>query len=100
MIGMLGNVAVAFKIGGILTLMTSLILLIKGWQAPTRPYKNTEVWIMLEPGERPHASLAQTLIGQTLKRTYLTFALHSALLACGFFTVSLIAAFLMPQWAL
>ncbi|NJM33678.1 MAG: hypothetical protein HC850_02070 [Rhodomicrobium sp.] len=92
MVGMSGNMPLAFKAGGILTLLTSLILLAKGLHAPQRFYKHTEVWLMLEPNDRPHAALAQTLIGQALRRTYLTFALHTALLACGFFAVSLVLA--------
>lgn len=92
MIGLSGDVPAAFKAGGILTLITSLVLLVKGWQAPGRPYKHTEVWVMLQPDERPHAALAQTLIGETLRRTYMMFALHSAMLAGGFFVMSLVFA--------
>jgi hypothetical protein len=92
MVGLSGNMPMAFKAGGILTLITSLILLVKGLHAPQRFYKHTEVWLMLEPSDRPHAAIAQTLIGQALRRTYLTFALHTALLACGFFVASLILA--------
>ena len=43
MFGMAGNIPGAFKAGGILTLITSLILLFRGWQAPSKPYKRTEV---------------------------------------------------------
>lgn len=92
MIGLSGDMPAAFKAGGILTLIASLVLLVKGWQAPARPYKRTEVWVMLQPDERPHAALAQTLIGETLRRTYMMFALHSAMLAGGFFVVSLLFA--------
>jgi hypothetical protein len=92
MIGLSGDMAAAFKAGGILTLIASLVLLVKGWQAPARPYKRTEVWVMLQPDERPHAALAQTLIGETLRRTYMMFALHSAMLAGGFFVASLLLA--------
>jgi hypothetical protein len=92
MIGLSGDMAAAFKAGGILTLIASLVLLVKGWQAPARPYKRTEVWVMLQPDERPHAALAQTLIGETLRRTYMMFALHSAMLAGGFFAASLLLA--------
>lgn len=90
MFGMAGNIPSAFKAGGILTLITSLILLFRGWQAPSKPYKRTEVWMMLEPEDRPQAALAQTIIGETLKQTYLTFALHSALIAGGMLLLSLL----------
>jgi len=90
MFGMSGNMPAALQAGGILTLITSLILLIKGWKAPNLPYKRTEVWMMLEPESRPNAALAQMLIGETLKRIYLTFALHAALLAAGLLLLSLL----------
>ena len=92
MFGLSGNVLMSFRTGGILTLITSLILLVRGLQAPTRPYKRTEVWMMLEPEDRPQAALAQTVIGETLKQTYLTFALHSALIAGGMLLLSLLLA--------
>lgn len=92
MFGMAGNMPGAFKAGGILTLITSLILLFRGWQAPNKPYKRTEVWMMLEPEDRPQAALAQTVIGETLKHTYLTFAFHSALIAGGMLLMSLLLA--------
>jgi len=93
MFGMAGNVPASLRAGGILTLITSLILLAKGLRAPNRPYKRTEVWIMLAPEDRPQPALAQTLIGETLKHTYLTFALHSALIAGGMLLLSLLLAF-------
>lgn len=87
---MSGNIPACFKAGGILTLLTSLILMVRAYQAPNKPYKRTEVWLMLEPEHRPQAALAQTLIGETLKQTYLTFALHSAVISAAMLTVSLV----------
>lgn len=90
MFGMSGYLPGAFKAGGILTLITSLVLLFRGWQAPVRPYKRTEVWMMLDPEHRPVDSLAQSLIGETLQRTYFDFALHSTLLAACMLAISLL----------
>lgn len=90
MFGMSGDMPVAFKAGGILTLVTSLVLVIRAWHAPNRPYKRTEVWLLLEPQHRPRDALAQTLIGETLRQTYLSFALHSALIATCMFAMSLL----------
>jgi hypothetical protein len=90
MVGLSGNIPASFKAGGILTLIVSLILMVRAYQAPNRPYKRTEVWLLLEPENRPQAAMAQTLIGETLKQTYLTFALHSAMIAGAMLTVSLV----------
>jgi hypothetical protein len=79
-----------FNAGGILTLMTSAILIVNAWQAPGTPYKRTELWLMLAPEERPLDTVAQTVIGAALQRTYLTFALHSALIATCLLLMSLL----------
>jgi hypothetical protein len=90
MIGLAGNVPVSLKAGGILCLITSIVLLTRAYQAPNRPYKRTELWLMLEPENRPQAAMAQTLIGEALKQVYLTFAFHAALIAGGMLTVALL----------
>ena len=83
MLGLSADLLNCLKAGGILTLMTSLVLLMKGFRAPQKDYKRTEVWIMLAPAERPSATVAQGMIGEVLKRTYLTFAFHAALISGG-----------------
>jgi hypothetical protein len=83
MLGLSADLLNCLKAGGILTLMTSLVLLMKGFRAPQKDYKRTEVWIMLSPAERPSATVAQGMIGEVLKRTYLTFAFHAALISGG-----------------
>ncbi len=89
------HLPLAFKAGGIVALITCFFLLLKGWQAPSRPYKRTEVWYMLRPEDRPPAAVAQALIGQTLRHTYFTFASHSALVASSFFSISLVLAIIV-----
>lgn len=82
--------AVCFKAGGILTLMTCAILIVNAWQAPAKPYKRTELWLMLEPEERPRDAIAQSVIGAALERTYLMFARHAALIAMCLLALSLL----------
>ena len=57
--GLSGDMPRSFKAGGILSLMTSAILLLKAWQASRRSYKHTELWLMLPPHDRPHSAIAQ-----------------------------------------
>lgn len=82
--------AVCFKSGGILTLVVTLVLILKALEARTKPHKRTELWVMLEPNERPHDAIAQKIIGTTLRYTYLTFALHTARIAAFMFFVALV----------
>jgi hypothetical protein len=83
MIGLSADLLNCLKAGGILSLIMSLVLLMKGFQAPQRDYRRTEVWIMLNPDDRPSAAVAQDMIGDALKRTYLTFAFHAAIVSGG-----------------
>jgi hypothetical protein len=81
MVGLSGDVATSLKAGGILSLVTSAILLLKAWHAAQRPYKHTEVWLMLAPQDRPNSAIAQQIISTVLRETFLYFALHAALSA-------------------
>jgi hypothetical protein len=96
MLGLSADLLTCLKAGGILTLVTSLILLMRGLRAPQRDYKRTEVWIMLEPEERPSAAIAQDMIGDALKRTYLNFALHAACISGGLLLLALIISLSTP----
>jgi hypothetical protein len=89
MIGMSADIMACVKSGGILTLITSLILWMRAVQAPRRDYRRTEVWIMMEPQDRPNSVIAQVLIGETLRRTYMTFAVNIALVSAGLLFTSL-----------
>jgi hypothetical protein len=88
MLGLSSDLLSCLKAGGILSLVTSLTLLMKAYRAPVKDYKRTEVWIMMEPIDRPSATIAQNVIGDVLKRTYLTFALHAAYVAGGLLFLS------------
>lgn len=81
MVGLSSDVAASLKAGGILSLATSVVLLLKAWHASRRPYKHTELWLMLTPQDRPHSAIAQQIIGTVLRETFLYFALHTAFAA-------------------
>ena len=89
MIGLSADLLACLQAGGILSLITCFTLLLKALRAPRQHYKRTEVWIMMNPEERPHSAVAQDLIGETLRRTYLNFAMHAALVAGGLLFLSL-----------
>jgi hypothetical protein len=83
MIGFAGEYIYAMKVGGLLALLTSAILQIKAWHAPTRNYKSTELWLMLKPQDRPVPAIAQKVIGSVLREVYLLFAIRAAAVAAG-----------------
>lgn len=80
-VGLSGDMVIALKSAGILSLLTCLVLFLKAQWALQRPYKHTELWIMLRPNERPEAAIAQAIIGTVLRETYFYFAFHAAIVA-------------------
>ncbi|MEZ5851361.1 MAG: hypothetical protein R3D68_12005 [Hyphomicrobiaceae bacterium] len=91
-VGMSGDMPAAFKSAGFLALLACLVLLLKAHQAPRRPYKSTELWLMLRPEERPEAAIAQQIIGTVLRETFLHFALHAAAVAAALLGIAVLYA--------
>ncbi|MDP3255795.1 MAG: hypothetical protein Q8S58_12070 [Bosea sp. (in: a-proteobacteria)] len=74
MIGLAGYPDVAMQTGAILMMATAAVLVVKADVAVRRPYKRTELWVLLPPSERPRAEFAQQLIGGALREIYRRFA--------------------------
>jgi len=73
--------ALAARAGGTLCLFVALILTFRAWTARKRPYKNTELWIIVDKEKRPPAAIAQQVVGVALREAYIWFAQSSALIA-------------------
>lgn len=91
MVGLSGFPIIALNSGAILLMLAAAVLLLKAETAPKKPYKRTEVWILLEPDERPSPEIAQFIIGTTLKAHFLSFSVYFAIagLICFAAAVSL-----------
>jgi hypothetical protein len=74
MVGLSFEPELSAKSGGGLLLLMTAILVFRGLTAPTRPYKRTETWLMLDDADRPAPGVAQQVIGQTLRIVYLWYA--------------------------
>lgn len=96
MVGLAGHMPTAFKAGGILLLIVCLVLILKAARAGRRRYRDTELWVMLEPNERPSEAVAQRVIASALRHMYLCFARRFALGAALLLTGSLILGVLGP----
>ncbi len=88
MIGLITDPPLAFVSGGVLTLLACFILILKANLASNRPYKRTELWLMLDKGERPMPEVAQVVIGRTLEAVFLRFALFAAGLSAALLVAS------------
>lgn len=81
MFGLSFEPALAARTGGALCLMATLFLGFCAYRAPTRPYKRTELWLILAKDERPPAGIAQKVIGTVLRETYIWFAQRAAIIS-------------------
>ncbi len=91
MVGLSGSPPAALKGGGYCVLLVVAVLLMLAQQAPQRPYKRTEIWLMLGEAERPPEAYAQALFARVRRETFLRFAGYHALAAA----VLLVAAFIV-----
>ena len=82
MTGLAAYPVLALQTGAALALIMALTLAFKGYLAPRRPYRRTEVWLMLEPRPALPPEVAQRLIGSALQRTFYRYARLT--LACAF----------------
>jgi hypothetical protein len=90
MIGPSGDFTLALKAGGYLCLIMCSILVLMALRAPAAHYKGTELWLLLEPGERPQPAVAQQVIGEVLREVYLTFSLCAAWLAASLLVMAVL----------
>lgn len=81
MVGLSGEFPLALRAGGYGCLLMCFVLMAMAWRAAEKPYKRTELWLMLEPDERPQPAIAQSIIANARREAFLDFALRSAWLA-------------------
>jgi hypothetical protein len=90
MVGMSFMPRLAFQAGGFLTTLMALILIFKAYEARTKNYRSTEMWLYLEKNERPPAAYAQWASATVLRETYLRFALWTSMIAIGLWAIALL----------
>jgi hypothetical protein len=78
MIGMSFQPRLAFQAGGFLTMLMTAVLVFKAYEARTKPYRRTELWLYLPKEHRPPASYAQWVTATVMRETYVTFARWTA----------------------
>lgn len=83
MLGFAFEPALAFLVGAAGALLVAVVLELKAQLAPHRPYRKTEVWLMLEPRPAWSAEVAQRLVARALVgalRRYARLAFAAAVL--------------------
>jgi hypothetical protein len=81
MMGVANEPALALKFGGLGMLLMAFVLILKAARVDQTRFRSTEVWIMLDEGERPPEALAPFLIAEARKDALLRYAYLSAIIA-------------------
>lgn len=89
MFGMSFMPKAAFQAGGFLTLLMSVILILKAYEANIKDHRRTELWLCLAKEHRPPAAYAQQVSAAVLRETYLRVALWAATVAIVLGTIAL-----------
>ena len=90
MVGMSFDPRAAFQAGGFLTMLMTLILVYKAWEARTKNHRRTELWLYLAKEERPPEGHAQWAVATAMRETYLTFARWTSLIAIVMWVLALV----------
>jgi hypothetical protein len=90
MVGMSFNPRLVFQAGGFLTLLMTVILMIKARNALTKDYKKTEMWLILPKDFRPPERYAQWATATVMRDAYFTFAQYTALISISMWAAALI----------
>jgi hypothetical protein len=80
----------AFQAGGFLSMVMTLVLVLKAWEARTKDHRRTEMWLYLPRESRPPQTHAQTTISAVMRETYLLFARWTALISIVMWAIALI----------
>jgi hypothetical protein len=95
MVGLSFDPVVSFQSGGTLTLLMTLVLIFKAYEARTKDYRHTEMWLYLPKELRPPQTYAQWASATVLRETYLIFAQWTAGVAIGIWVLALIFSLFM-----
>ena len=79
----------AFQAGGFLSMLMTLVLVLKAYEARTKDHRRTEMWLYLPKESRPPRALAQRMISAVMRETYLLFARWTAIISIVMWTIAL-----------
>lgn len=80
MVALYWDITYALKLGATVTSFMAAILLWKAYEAPTRNYRRTEVFLMMDKQHEFPEARAQQLFGNILRERYLW---HATIVAIG-----------------
>ena len=94
MIGLSFQPRSAFQAGGFLSIVMTLVLVLKGHEARSKDHRHTELWLYLPKESRPPQAIAQKMISTLMRETYLLFARWTAIISIVMWTIALLFSFI------
>jgi hypothetical protein len=80
----------AFQAGGFLSLLMTLVLVLKAREARTKDHRRTEMWLYLAKEKRPPPASAQRTVSALMRETYLMFARWTAIISIVMWAIALL----------
>jgi hypothetical protein len=80
----------AFQAGGFLSMVMTLVLVLKAREARTKDHRRTEMWLYLPKENRPPQASAQQMISVVMRETYLLFARWTSIISIVMWGIALI----------
>jgi hypothetical protein len=79
----------AFQAGGFLSIVMTLVLVLKAHEARTKDHRHTELWLYLPKESRPPQAVAQKMVSTIMRETYLVFSRWTAMISIVMWTIAL-----------
>jgi hypothetical protein len=80
----------AFQAGGLLSMVMTLVLVLKAHEARTKDHRRTELWLYLPKDKRPPQAFAQQTVSALMREIYLVFARWTAIMSIVMWTIALL----------
>lgn len=89
-LGLMGDLRLALRSGAAMFALSAAVLMLKARLAPTRPYRRTELWLMLEAPPEAPGPVLQRMFGQAMRAAFERWTRRAALAAVAFWLASLV----------
>ena len=80
----------AFQAGGFLSMLMTLVLVLKAREALRKDYRRTEMWLYLPKESRPPQASAQRTVSTLMRETYFLFARWTAIISIVMWSIALL----------
>ncbi|MEX0808179.1 MAG: hypothetical protein WD044_05580 [Dongiaceae bacterium] len=98
MFALITDPMLAFRVGAVLVSIAACVLLIKGRNAPSRPYRETEVWLLMDRKTDLPDDRVQRAIGGVLAEIYRRYARYALAIAAAFWLLAIASELIWSDW--